>query len=150
MPTNIQVIEYLDGLDQAKQEAINKLRQTIKSNSNNIEETFESNMIVYVIPKSVYPPGYHATNGTPLPYMAIAAQKNYLSVYMFGLYFDPTLLAWFKENYQNQYARKLDAGKSCLRFKKVEHIPYDLIAKLCLDLNVEKFITLYETNLKRN
>jgi hypothetical protein len=77
--------------------------------------------------------------------MNIASQKNFIALYHLGMYGSNSLLNWFVEEYPKHCKSKLDMGKSCIRFKKMDQIPYDLIAELCKKLTMEKYIELYET-----
>ena len=106
-------------------------------------------MIGYVVPHTVYPPGYHCDPKQPLPFMNIASQKNFIALYHMGLYADAKFLDWFKKEYAKQTKTKLDMGKSCLRFKKPEHIPYKLIGELVSKVTPQKWIALYESVIKR-
>lgn len=106
-------------------------------------------MLGYVVPHSLYPAGYHCDPKTPLPFLAIASQKNFIALYHMGIYAKPELLKWFTTEYPKHSTAKLDMGKSCIRFKKPEHIPYTLIAELAKKMTVKDWIATYEMNLKR-
>lgn len=97
---------------------------------------------------SAYPPGYHCTKGEPLPFIGIASQKNYFAIYHMGIYADPKLLEWFKEEYKNKVPFKLDMGKSCIRFKNPERIPMDLIKNLFDKMSPNRWIEIYESQIK--
>jgi len=145
------VEEYLAALPEDKRPAVEKLRKIILSNlPEGYEEQFSYGMISYVVPLSRYPQGYHAKKGEPLPFLSLASQKNYIALYHLGLYGKPTLEEWFVKEYADRVPTKLDMGKSCIRFKNPDHIPYELIAELCQKITVDDFITLYEQSLKRN
>lgn len=103
-------------------------------------------MIGYVVPHSLYPPGYHVNPTLPLPFINIASQKNYIAMYHMGLYANKQLLDWFVAEYPKHSPRKLDMGKSCIRFKNMETIPYDLIGELCTKMTIENWITMHEQN----
>ncbi|MNE40865.1 hypothetical protein D3C80_1349110 [compost metagenome] len=105
-------------------------------------------MIGYVVPHSLYPPGYHCDPKLPLPFLSFTSQKNFIAFYHMGLYANPELLDWFVSEYQQVSKTKLDMGKSCVRFKKPDQIPFDLIGKLVSKVKPEEWITLYEKNLK--
>jgi len=144
------VDEYISKLPQERQFAVSKLRETVKTNlPKGFEECISYKMIGYVVPHSLYPKGYHCDTKLPLPFINIASQKNFVALYHSGIYADNKLLAWFKTEYPKYVSTKLDMGKSCVRFKKIENIPYDLIAALCQKMTVEDWITLYEKNLKQ-
>ena len=142
--------QYIEQLPDDRKQTISKLRKTILGNlPRGFAETINYGMIGYVIPHSIYPNGYHCDPKQPLPFMSIASQKNYIAVYHMGIYGDKKLMEWFVNKYQKQYNTKLDMGKSCLRFKKPEQIPYALIGELAGKISPDKWITIYETNLKR-
>jgi len=142
--------EYIASLPSDRKEAMIKLRKTISSNlPEGYKEVMSYGMIGYVVPHSIYPDGYHCTPELPLPFMNIASQKNYIAMYHSGLYADKDLLSWFVKEYPKYVSNKLDMGKSCVRFKKPEIIPYKLIAELCTKMSVEDWITLYEKNIKK-
>lgn len=133
-----------------RREAINKLRNTILENlPDGFEECINYGMISYVIPHSLYPAGYHCDPKLPLPFLSFASQKNFVALYHMGLYADPELLDWFVSEYQNVSKTKLDMGKSCIRFKKPEQIPFELIGKLVSKMSPENWISVYEKALKR-
>ncbi|MEO6220624.1 MAG: DUF1801 domain-containing protein [Ginsengibacter sp.] len=144
------VNEYIDELPGDKKEAIKKLRKAILGNlPKGFVETMSYGMIGYVIPHSIYPDGYHCSPELPLPFMNIASQKNFIAVYHMAIYTDKTLLDWFTGEYSKHSKTKLDMGKSCIRFKKTELIPYDLIGKLAGKINPDIWIKMYEANVKR-
>lgn len=142
--------EYIEQLPDERKLAMQKLRTAIKNNlPNGYEETINYGMIGYVVPHSIYPEGYHCNPELPLPFINIASQKNFIALYHMGIYADKKLLQWFQENYSKHCKTKLDMGKSCVRFKKMEEIPYELIGELCQKTTTEKWITTYESILKR-
>jgi len=141
--------DYISKLPDERKEAMSKLRQTILDNiPKGFEETMSYGMIGFVVPHSIYPDGYHCTPELPLPFMSIASQKNFVALYHMGIYADKDLLDWFVNEYPKYVKTKLDMGKSCIRFKKIETIPYDLIAELCTKMSVKQWIDLYEKNIK--
>ncbi len=141
--------EYIEQLPDDRKQAITELRKQILANlPEGFEEQMNYGMIGYVVPHSIYPSGYH-TDGQPLPFMNIASQKNHVAVYHSGIYSDPRLMDWFVEEYKKQCKLKLDMGKSCIRFKKTELIPYDLIGELAGKMTSEEWINVYESNIKR-
>lgn len=142
--------EYISQLSDERKNAIESLRTTIKSNlPKGFEETMSYGMIGYVVPHSIYPSGYHAKPIEPLPFISIASQKNYIALYHMGIYVFPDVLAWFQEAYPKHVKSKLDMGKGCIRFKKTENIPYDLIAELCRKITLEDYLIKYENEIKR-
>ncbi len=142
---------YIAALPEDRQTPIKKLRTAIKTNlPDGFEEQLAYGMIGYVVPLSRYPQGYHVKEGEPLPFLSLASQKNYIALYHMGLYADPALEPWFAKAYADQVPTRLDMGKSCIRLKNPDHIPYDLIGKLCQKITVEQFIQAYEKAIKRN
>lgn len=142
--------EYIAELPEERISAIKKLRKTIKDNlPDGFEETMSYGMIGYVVPHSIYPDGYHCAPDTPLPFMSIASQKNFIALYHMGIYSDEKLLNWFTEEYPNYVKTKLDMGKSCIRFKKIETIPYELIGELVQKMSVKEWVDKYESAIKR-
>jgi len=142
--------EYIAALPPERAEAISRLREVILANlPNGFEETMIYNMIGYVVPKTLYPAGYHVTPDLPLPFINIASQKNFVAFYHMGIYAFPELQSWFVAEYPAYVKTKLDMGKSCIRFKKIETIPYDLIGELVSKMTPEKWIEIYESNTKK-
>ena len=142
--------EYIAQIPEDRKAAMQKLRQVILDNlPQGFEEGMNYNMIGYYIPHSVYPHGYHCNPKLPLPFMNIASQKNSINVYHMGIYANEDLNNWFVEAYKKQSAKKLDMGKSCMRFKKVEDIPFELIGELAGKISAEEWITYYETAIKK-
>lgn len=141
--------QYIAALPDDKQAAIEKLRATIKKNlPKGFEERVTSGMIAYVVPLKTYPAGYHCNPNLPLGFMCIAAQKNFISLYHMGIYADKKLLDWFTAEYAKAVPTKLDMGKSCIRFKKPENIPYKLIGELAAKMSPKDWIERYEMNLE--
>lgn len=144
------VEEYLNAVPEERQPYFNKLRDTVKKNiPKGFEECFSYNMIGYVVPLSAYPEGYHCNPELPLPFVNIASQKNFIALYHSGIYADPKIHDWFVGEYPKHCSRKLDMGKSCVRFKKMEDIPFKLIAQLMKKIKMKDWIALYEKNVKR-
>lgn len=142
--------DYIRQVPEERQEALKKLRRVINDNlPNGFEEGIQYGMIGYYVPHSVYPDGYHCDPKIPLPFMSFASQKNSVNLYHSGIYAIPKIHNWFVNEYPKHNSRKLDMGKSCIRFKKVEEIPFDLIAELCKKLTPEEWISVYETALKK-
>jgi uncharacterized protein YdhG (YjbR/CyaY superfamily) len=142
--------DYLAALPEDRQPVIRKLRETILTNlPDGFEERISYGMISYVVPLSRYPQGYHVKKGEPLPFIALASQKNHIALYHMGMYGDPVLLEWFTDEYANRVPTKLDMGKSCIRFKNPNHIPYELVAELCQKITVDAYISFYEDATQR-
>ena len=138
--------EYMDGLPEDRQSAMQKLRKAISENlPGGFEEMMSYGMIGFVVPHSLYPKGYHCNPKLPLPFINIASQKNFIALHHMGIYASPELLEWFVSEYPKHVKTKLDMGKGCIRFKNVEQIPYDLIAQLTQKVTPEKWINLYES-----
>jgi uncharacterized protein YdhG (YjbR/CyaY superfamily) len=143
--------DYISQLPEERQIVISKLREIINQNlPKGYEETMSYGMIGWVVPHSIFPAGYHCDPKLPLPFMSIASQKNFVALYHSGVYADANILDWFVSEYPKHAKRKLDMGKSCIRFKKMDDVPYDLIGDLSTKFTVNQWITLYETNLKNS
>ncbi|PKM85730.1 MAG: hypothetical protein CVU86_01355 [Firmicutes bacterium HGW-Firmicutes-11] len=139
--------EYIKLQPQERQAALASLRQIIKSNLPiGFEETIQYGMIGFVVPHTIYPQGYRVDPKEPLPFLGLANQKGYIALYHMGLYADKPLMDWFVASYEALNIGKLDMGKSCIRFKKMEQIPYDLVGELCTKISVESYVHLYESN----
>lgn len=144
------VDEYIAKVPPERTPAISKLRDTVKNHlPKGFEEGINYKMIGYYVPHSIYPEGYHCDPKLPLPFINIASQKNFVALYHSGIYADKNLLDWFVGEYPKHVKTKLDMGKSCIRFKNVAHIPYELIAELCKKMTVKDWISLYEKNTRR-
>ncbi|SHI74876.1 DUF1801 domain-containing protein [Algibacter luteus] len=142
--------DYINQVPEERQDTLKKLRKTIKDNlPKGFEEGIQYGMIGYYVPHSIYPDGYHCTPSEPLPFMSFASQKNSVNLYHSGIYANPDMYKWFVNEYPKHSSLKLDMGKSCIRFKKIEAIPFDLIAELTSKMTVEDWIELYETNIKK-
>jgi uncharacterized protein YdhG (YjbR/CyaY superfamily) len=142
--------EYIEQLPKDRQKVVSKLRKTILENlPKGFEEQISYGMLGYVVPHSKYPAGYHCSPELPLPFINLASQKNYVAVYNSGIYADKKLYEWFVKEYPKHCQRKLDMGKSCIRFKYMDDIPYGLIGELATKMTVEDWIALYEKNVKR-
>jgi hypothetical protein len=143
-------INYIAQLPIVRQAPMQQLRETILKNlPTGFEEQLSYGMIGYVVPHSIYPAGYHCDPKLPLPFLAIASQKNFIAVYHMGIYADAELLNWFVAEYPKHAKAKLDMGKSCLRFKKPEHIPFTLLGELVAKVSAQDWIKTYEHNYKR-
>jgi len=146
----MSVQTYIDSIPAAYQADFKQLMQVIQSNiPTGFEETESYGMIGYVVPHSIYPDGYHCTPKLPLPFLNIACQKNFIAVYHMGIYSDEKLLNWFVEEFPKHSSKKLDMGKSCIRFKHGYPIPFDLIGQLAQKMTVQDWIERYEKMYKR-
>lgn len=141
--------EYMKNLPEDRKEAMAKLRKVINKNlPKGFKEVMSYGMLGYVVPHNLYPGGYHCDPKLPLPFMNIASQKNFIAVYHMGIYANKGLLDWYTAEYAKLNSGKPDMGKGCLRFKKVDQIPFDLIGELASKITAKDWIDLYETNLK--
>ncbi len=130
-------------------EAFNTIRKTILENLQpDFEEGMNYGMLGYYIPHTVYPNGYHCDPKLPLPFANLANRKGYIALYHMGIYANPDLHKWFTDEYSARCKYKLDMGKSCIRFKKTDDIPYDLIGELFQKMSAEDWIKLYEKEIK--
>ena len=145
------VDEYLAEAPVDRQTALTKLRSTIKKNlPKGFKESMGYGMMGWSVPHSLYPAGYHCNPKDPLPFMGLASQKGSINLYHMGIYADPKLLKWFQDAHAKASPKKLDMGKSCIRYKKPEDIPFDLIGELASKITVEEWINMYETNFRES
>lgn len=141
--------EYINNLPDDRKQVMNTLRKTIKENlPEGFSETINYGIIGYVVPHSIYPNGYHCDSKLPLPFMSIASQKNFIALYYMGLYANQKLMNWFLQEVPKYCIPKLDMGKSCIRFKKIDQIPYALIGELSKKITVKEWIESYEKTFK--
>lgn len=139
--------EYFESIPDDRKESIKNLYTLIKENlPKGFEERINYGHIGFVVPHSLYPKGYHCDPTSPLPFIGIASQKNFIALYHMGIYADNKLYDWFTEEYPKYSKRKLDMGKSCIRFKKIDDIPYDLIKQLVTKITLKQWIELYESS----
>jgi uncharacterized protein YdhG (YjbR/CyaY superfamily) len=144
------VEDCIKELPEDMKSAMDKLRETILANiSKGFKEEMSYGSIGYVVPHSIHPNGYHCNPKLPLPFINIASQKNFIAIYNMGIYSSPELLKWFTDEFSKHSNQKLDMGKSCIRFKKTDQIPFDLIAQLVQKIAVEDWIALYEAQFKK-
>ncbi|MHC2993128.1 hypothetical protein OB13_16645 [Pontibacter sp. HJ8] len=141
---------YLAQLPDDRKSIMTELRNVILRNlPAGFEEVMSYGMIGYVVPHTLYPAGYHCDPKLPLPFLGIASQKNHLAVYHMGIYADENLLNWFRNAYTRHSKTKLDMGKSCIRFKKPEHVPLQLIGVLASKMTPQQWIDTYTSQFKR-
>ncbi len=141
--------QYLNELPEERQEPMRKLREVIIENlPPDFTEAISYGMLGYVVPHSVYPAGYHCDTKLPLPFINLASQKNFIAVYHMGMYAKPELLEWFTTEYAKRVKGKPDMGKSCVRLKKMDQIPYDLFGELASKLTAQEWIEVYEKAFK--
>ena len=141
---------YTESLPEERKEPFTALRNILKQNlPPGFEECISYGMISYVVPHSLYPEGYHCDPKQPLPFISIASQKNFIALYHMGIYANTELLNWFTDEYPRHSKSKLYMGKSCIRFKKMNDIPYDLIAELAKKITVQDWINLYKSTFRK-
>lgn len=142
--------DYINQVPEERKDALKKLRKTIKDNlPKDFEEGIQYGMIGYYVPHDVYPDGYHCDPKTPLPFMSFASQKNSINLYHSGIYANPEIHDWFVNEFPKHSKRKLDMGKSCIRFKKTEDIPFELIGELTRKMTAKEWINIYEKAIKK-
>ncbi len=142
------VKEYLDALPEDRRKALQAVRKVIKANlDKGYKEGMQYGMIGYFVPHSIYPDGYHCDPKQPLPFASIASQKNHMAIYMMCVYSDPKLQEWFQKAWAKT-GKKLDMGKSCVRFKKIEDVALEVVGEAIKRVPVKKFVDHYESVLK--
>ena len=150
-PEGKTVQELLDNIPADRKEAFHKLHEVIVKNlPKGFEAAISYGGLGYVVPHSIYPSGYHCKPIEPLPFAGLASQKNTINFYHMGIYADPVLLDWFVKEYPKHTQQKLDMGKSCIRFKKLDDIPYQLIGALMKKISVKQWIACYERMKNKN
>jgi hypothetical protein len=141
--------EYFQSLSPERREPMQKIWQQVKSHiPSGFQEGMSYGMLGYVVPHRLYPAGYHCDPLLGLPFISLASQKNYISFYHMGLYIEGDLHKWFLNEWSKHTNIKLDMGKSCIRFKKIENIPYELLGALSSKITVKEWIAYYEANIK--
>lgn len=146
----VSVDAYFNSLPPERRAVMQGLRAAIaKALPKGFEEIMAYGMPGWVVPLSTYPAGYHCTPGSPLPFLGLASQKSHIAFYHMGLYADPKLLKWFTAEAAKRLPKKLDMGKSCVRFKKPEDVCVPLIADVCRRMTPAQWIKLYETAFRK-
>jgi hypothetical protein len=141
------VTEYLKSLPDDRKKIISDLRSIIIKNlPKGFEETMQYGMISYVVPHSLYKPGYHVKPTDALPFISLASQKNHIAVYHMAVY-GGALHDWFVKEWDKASDKKLDMGKSCIRFRKPEDVPVKLIGALASKLTPKQWISMYEESV---
>lgn len=144
------IADYLEKIPKERKTAFTKLYKIIQKHiPKGISEEMSYGMIGWVVPHSTYPNGYHCDPKLPLPFLSLANQKKFIALYHMGIYADPDLLNWFTEEYKKHSKYQLDMGKSCIRFKKPDDIPLELIGELVSKMTVQHWITMYESNFTK-
>jgi len=144
-----EIEAYISNIPEQRQEAFKQLRITILENlPQGFSEQMSYGMPGFVVPHSIYPDGYHCDPSKPLPFTSIGNQKNFIALYNLAIYANKEILTWFVAQYPKHCSTKLDMGKSCIRFKNVNKIPFELIAQLMQKMTVTQWIDLYESRNK--
>lgn len=139
--------EYIKKIPEDRQEVFSRLIEIVKTNiPDGFKEVMSYNFPSFVVPHSIYPAGYLCKPEEPLPFISLASQKNFIALYHMGIYANPKLVEWFKIEYSKLNIGKLDMGKSCIRFKNMNKIPFNLLAELCSKMSVKEWIMLYEVS----
>lgn len=142
------VKEYLDSLPDDHRRELQAVRGVILKNlDKDYKEGMSYGMISYCVPHSVYPAGYHCDPKQGLPFACLASQKNYMSLYLMCVYGDADSRARFTQAWAKT-GKKLDMGKSCIRFKKAEDLALDVIGGAIKGLPAKKYIQICESALK--
>lgn len=137
------VADYLAGLPEDRRGAINAIREVILKNKDaNIEEGMQYGMIGYYVPHRVFPDGYHCDPKQPLPYAALASQKNHMAVYLMSVYGHPPTRDWFMSAWKSA-GKKLDMGQSCVRFKKLEDVAIEVLGEAIRRIPSDAYIDVY-------
>ena len=145
----VTVQDYINQIPENQLKAFNTIRETMLQNlPQGFQECISYGMIGYVIPHAIYPNGYHCNPKLPLPFASIASQKNNITLHHMGLYADSEILNWYVQEFPKFSSQKPDMGKGCIRFKKWNEIPYELIGLLFTKISVQDWISLYELKFK--
>jgi hypothetical protein len=149
MPATKTVKDYIESLPEDRQKAITEIRKAINKNlPNGFKESVGSNMILWAVPHSSYPAGYHCDPSKPLMLMCVTSTKGHISLHHLGLYGSGALTEWFQSEWPKHSSRKLDMGKGCVRFKKPEEVPFALIGELATKLTPQAWVEFYEKAIK--
>lgn len=141
------VKEYLAGLPADRRKAIEAVRKVVRANlDKDFEEGMQYGMIGYYVPHRIFPDGYHCDPKQPLPFAALASQKNHMAIYLACVYGDAETEARFREQW-TKTGKKLDMGKSCVRFKKIEDVALDVIGRTIKRVTAKKYISGYQATL---
>ena len=141
---------YINSIPEERKESLRKILNLLENHlPNGFEAQTQYSMPSYVVPHSLFPDGYHCNPKEPLPFISVASQKNFIALYHMGLYANPELYQWFVAEYPKHSKYKLDMGKSCIRFKKIDDIPYDLLEMLFKKMTPQDWIQLYTENIRK-
>ena len=147
MPTS-NVREYIDSLPDDRRKVVSELRKVINKNlPKGFKEGVGYGMIAWSVPHSAFPAGYHCDPSKPLMLMCLSSTKGHIALHHMGLYGSGQLMTWFKSEWPKHSAKKLDIGKACVRFKKLDDIPFDLIGELAAKLTPQQWVDQYEKAL---
>ncbi|MEM9302870.1 MAG: DUF1801 domain-containing protein [Pseudomonadota bacterium] len=151
MQSKVESVDaYIAELPPERHAPMERLRDVINANlPAGFEETMGYGMPAWVVPHALYPDGYHCDPKLPLPFLNIASQKNFVALYHMGIYADDELLAWFQAEYAQVVPTKLDMGKSCIRFKRMDRIPFELVGELAAKMTPQDWIDRYESSVRR-
>ncbi len=142
--------EYLETLPEDRKQAVISLRNIIRKNlPKGFQETMAYGMISYVVPKSLYPAGYHSDPKQPLPFISLGNTKGHIALHHLGLYAGGNVLDWFTSEWKKASSRKLDMGKGCVRFSKPTEIPLELVGQLVSKLTPDQWIKIYESQIRK-
>lgn len=152
MQSKAKTIEqYFSELPEERKEIMTELRKVILKNlPKGFHEEINYGMVGYVVPHSIFPSGYHCDPKQPLPFLCIASQKNHIAIYHMGIYANPELYNWFINEFPKHSNKKLDIGKSCIKFKKPQDVPLKLIGELISKMSVKEWVEIYQKNLRKN
>ena len=140
------ILEYKKNVPEDKKDVFDKLMKTVRENiPKGFSEELSYGIPAWIVPHSLYPKGYHCSPELPLPFVSIASQKNFIALYHMGIYATPELLDWFMKEYPKHSKRKLNMGKSCVRFKKMDDIPFELVGELMGKMTPKDWIEKYES-----
>lgn len=141
---------YINSIPEERKESLLKILNLLENHlPNGFEAQTQYSMPSYVVPHSLFPDGYHCNPKEPLPFISVASQKNFIALYHMGLYANPELYQWFVAEYPKHSKYKLDMGKSCIRFKKIDDIPYNLLEMLFKKMTPQDWIQLYTENIRK-
>jgi len=144
----MSIEEYIAALNSERKDSVTKLISIIRKKlPKKFDEQMNYGMPSWVVPHSTYPKGYHCSPELPLPFLSLSSRKNYIALYNMGIYANKELMKWFIEEYPNHSKYKLDIEKSCIRFKRLDDIPFNLIGELCAKMSVKDWITIYEKKI---
>lgn len=144
------ITEYLNAVPEDRKEGMLTLYETIQHHLPlGFAEQISYGHISFIVPLSKYTAGYHCDPSQPLPFISIASQKNHVAIYHMGMYMDASLLYWFQKEFPKHSKKKLNMGKSCIRFSKTSDIPMELMAKLASKMTADEYIQQYTSIIQK-